>query len=92
MDTEIRQRNKCDTFRQRIGGALNRMQGDGMLNRYDIDELQYVADLWTHLLSAASCYTVGGSFAKRDIITLLLDLYSLKQVTRELVVEACLQL
>ena len=92
VDTEVRHRNKRATFRQRVGAALQRMQGDGLLNRYDIDELQYVADLWSHLLSASSCYSVGGVFAKRDIITYLLELYSLHQISRELVVEACLQL
>ena len=59
---------------------------------YDINEVQYVADLCSHLLSADSCYSVRGVFAKRDIITLLIELYSLYQIARELVVEACLQL
>ena len=92
VDTELRHRSRRATFRQRVGDALHRMKGDGLLNSYDIDEIQYVADLWSHLLSAASCYSVGDVFAKRDIITYLLELYSLHQISRELVVEACLQL
>ena len=91
VDTETRQ-SKCTTFQQRISESLDRMRGDGLLNHHDIAELQHVTNLWSHLLAAASCYTVGCAFAKRDVITLLLELYSLKQLTSDLFVEACLQL
>lgn len=91
VDTETRQ-SKCATFRQRIEESLHRMRGDGLLSHHDITELQYVADLWMQLTTAASCYTIGCTFAKRDVITLLLELYSLKQVTTDLFIEACLQL
>ena len=91
VDTETRQ-SKYTTFRQRIEESLERMHGDGLLNDYDIKELQYVADLWMQLLTTTSCYSVGCAFVKRDIITLLLELYSLKQVTSDLFIEVCLQL
>ena len=91
VDTESRQ-TKCTAFRRSIDCALHRMLGDGLLNQYDINELQYVAGLWSELLSATSCYTVGCSFAKRAVITLLLELYTLKQVNSELFIDACVQL
>ena len=91
VDTESRQK-KSTTFRQDIGGALHRMSGDGLLNQHDINELQYVADLWSKLLTATSCYVMGCCLAKRVVITLLLELYTLKQITTDLFVESCLQL
>jgi len=91
VDTESRQK-KCTTFRQDIGCALHRMSGDGLLNQHDINELQYVADLWSKLLTATSCYAMGCCLAKRVVITLLLELYTLKQITTDLFVESCLQL
>ena len=91
VDTESRQK-KSTTFRQDIGSALHRMIGDGLLTQHDINELQYVADLWSKLLTATSCYAMGCCLAKRAVITLLLELYTLKQITTDLFVESCLQL
>ena len=42
------------------------------------------------LLNAVSCYGVGCEFFKRDIITLLLELYSVKQITSSLSIVTCL--
>ena len=92
LDVEIHHRTRCATFNQKVTGALHRMHVDGVLNRYDIDEIKRVSGLWSQLLSASSCYTLGGGFAKRDIITLLLELYSLHQISRDLVVDTCLKL
>ena len=91
VDTESRQK-KCTTFRQDIGCALHRMSGDGLLNQHDINELQYVADVWSKLLTATSCYAMGSCLAKRIVITLLLELHTLKQISTDLFVESCLQL
>ena len=92
LEVEVQHRTRCAPFNQRVSGALHRMQADGLLNRYDINEIQRVAELWSQLLSASSCYTLGGEFAKGDIITLLLELYSLHQISRDLVVDTCLRL
>ena len=91
LDAES-QHHKSSSFRQNIEEALHRQQLDGLLNHQDITELRYVADLWTNLLNATSCYTVGCVFVKRDIITVLLELYTLKQISSSLFIESCLQL
>ena len=92
LDVESRCNNKADTFRQTIEESLKRQQLDGFLNHHDISELRYIADLWTNLLQATSCYTVGCTFVKRDIITYLLELYSLGQINKSLFIETCLKL
>ena len=90
LDVESRHSKSAD-FRQRIEESLIRQQKDGLLSYYDLDELRYVADLWKNLLDATSCYAVGCA-VKKDIITSLLDLHSLKQITSSVFVNACLKL
>ena len=71
-------------FQQTIEESLRRQQLDGFLTAHDITELRYIIDLWVNLLNATSCYTVGCVFVKRDIISYLLELYSLRQVVYSL--------
>ena len=92
LDVESRCNNKATSFRQTIEESLRRQQLHGFLNHHDISELRYIADLWTNLLQAASCYTVGCTFVKRDIVTYLLELYSLGQINKSLFIETCLKL
>ena len=90
LDTESRLCKSAD-FRQQIEESLIRQQKDGFLSKYDLQEIRYVADLWKNLLDATSCYAVGCA-VQRDIITSLLDLHSLKQITRSAFIDACLKL
>ena len=92
LDVESRCNNKTATFRQTIEESLRRQQLHGFLNHHDLSELRYIADLWTNLLQAASCYTIGCTFVKRDIITYLLELHSLGQINKSLFIETCLKL
>ena len=91
LDTESRGATSED-FRETIDESLRRQHLDGFLTAHDIIELQYIADLWGNLLNATSCYTVGCVFVKRDKITYLLELYSLRQITSILFIETCLKL
>ena len=92
LDVESRCNNKAASFRQTIEDSLRRQQLDGFLNHHDVSELRYIADLWMNLLQATSCYTIGCTFVKRDIITYLLELYSLGQINKNLFIETCLKL
>ena len=84
--------NKVDSFRQTIEQSLQRQQLDGFLNHQDVSELRYITDLWSNLLQAISCYTVGCASIKRDIITYLLELHVLGQINSNLFIETCLKL
>ena len=92
LDVESRCNNKAATFRQTIEESLKRQQLDGFLSYHDLSELRYIADLWTNLLQTTSCYTIGCTFVKRDIITYLLELHSLGQINKSLFIETCLKL
>ena len=92
LDVEVRH-SKTANLRENIEDSLRRQQQpDGFLNDQDIDELRYIADLWTNLLNSISSYTIGCEFVKRDIITFLLELYKLRQITDCLFIETCLKL
>ena len=66
-------------------------QLDGFLSIRDLGELRYTTDLWVELLNSLSSYLVGCVFL-RSVISLLLKLYSLKQISEELFIETCLKL
>ena len=87
-DKEEEKAEETDVW-QEIADALNNWTQrilDSEIRRAarDLTELRYIADLWTNLLNATSCYAVGCVFVKRDIITYLLELYLLRQITSSL--------
>ena len=79
-------------FREKIEASLHRQQLDGFLNHQDIAELRYIADLWAKLLNSISSYAIGCEFVKRDIVTSLLGLHKLRQITDGLFIKTCLKL
>ena len=91
LDTESRY-EKTRSYREAIEDSLRRQQLDGFLNHQDIAELSYIGDLWINLLNCISSYTIGCEFVKQDIITYLLELHKVRQVTETLFIETCLRL
>ena len=83
---------KSEDFRHAIETSLYRQQLDGFLSDHDAAELRYITYLWVQLLNSLSSYLVGCEFRKRKIITLLLELYSMKQISENLFIETCLKL
>jgi hypothetical protein len=91
LDAEARH-SKTVNFYQRVEESLTRQQQDGLLSVNELAELRYIANLWWHLLHTSSYYTAGCNFLKKDIIELLLDLYSVRQITRGVFLDSCLKL
>ena len=89
VDAESRYESTA-TFREKIEASLRRQQLDGFLNHQDISELRYIANIWVNYCT--SSYTIGCEFVKRDIVTYLLELYNLRQITDCLFIETCLRL
>ena len=79
-------------FRSGIENSLYRLQLDGFLSTHDVGELRYITDLWVELLNSLSSYLMGCIFLKGNIISLLLKLYSTKQISEELFIKTCLNL
>ena len=91
LDSESRY-DKSRSYRESVEASLRRQQLDGFLNHQDVAELRYIADLWTNLLNCISSYTIGCEFVKQDIITYLLELHKVRQITDSLFIETCLRL
>ena len=79
-------------FRSGIENSIYRLQLDGFLSTHDVGELRYTTDLWVELLNSLSSYLMGCVFLKRNIISLLLKLYSVKQISEELFIQTCVNL
>ena len=79
-------------LRSDIENSIYRLQLDGFLSTYDVGELRYTTDLWVELLNSLSSYLMGCIFLKKNIISLLLKLYSAKQISEEIFIETCIKL
>ena len=79
-------------LRSDIENSIYRLQLDGFLSTHDVGELRYTTDLWVELLNSLSSYLMGCVFLKRNIISLLLKLYSVKQISEEIFIDSCLKL
>jgi len=79
-------------LRSDIENSIYRLQLDGFLSTHDVGELRYTTDLWVELLNSLSSYLMGCVFLKRNIISLLLKLYSVKQISEELFIQTCVNL
>ena len=66
------------------------MKIDGLLSSNEFDELTKVGKLWHELIELSYCYHTGSGSSKKRIIELLLELYSLKQITKEVFVNTCI--
>ena len=91
LDAESRYRRSM-SFRDQIEESLKRQEKDGFLNPHDLAELRYIADLWTKLLNTISYHAIGCEIVKRNVMMLLLELYSLKQIDSDLFIDICLTL
>ena len=91
IDAESLQARSTD-FRSGVENSLYRLQLDGFLSSHDVSELRYITELWVELLNSLSSYLMGCVFLKRNIISLLLKLYSVKQISEEIFIDTCLKL
>ena len=80
-----------DIWSEKIKESLGKQLQDGLLSYYEYIDLEYVGRVWTGLLSKLNTYNLGSTCNKKDIFTLLLELYDLKQISKELFVESMLQ-
>ena len=79
-------------FRSSIENSIYRQQLDGFLSTHDVGELRYTTDLWVELLNLLTSYLMGCVFLKKNIISLLLKLHSIKQISEEIFIDTCLEL
>ena len=91
LDVESKIKGVTD-LRQSIIDSLQRQVVDGLLSEQDSVELEYVADLWINLYKTFLCRCIGTDFTDRDVFTYLLELFTLKQISKEFFIRVALQL
>lgn len=91
VDIESRFTSNAQTIgiEQRIERSIHRMLEDGLLNICDAGELRFVGDSWMRLINAYSCYSIGCTTYKHDIYSSLLDLFTAKQISKDLFICIC---
>ena len=91
LDVETKIKRVTD-FRETLVGDLHRKVEDSIISEQDSVEFEYITDLWLNLYKSFLCCSTGADFADRDVITYLLELYGLKQISKELCVQIVLEL
>ena len=91
LDVETKVKRVTD-FRETIVADLHRKIQDGVISEQDSLEFEYITDLWSNLYKSFLCRSAGADFADRDVITYLIELYGLKQISKELFVQIVLDL
>ena len=79
-------------FHQRVNDSLQRQLLDGLISCQDVKELEYTADLWQKLHMSFNCKVLGCQYSSEDILTFLLELYSLKQISKGFFLRVALKL
>ena len=91
IDAESRIK-KTQDIRKSVLDSLNRQVLDGLISEQDSIELEYICDLWLNLYRSFLCKSSGADFADRDVLTYLLELYTLKQISKNFVINIALEL
>ena len=86
VDTEF---SRTSDLQQLIGESLQRQLLDGLLSDWEVNELKYVGGLWADLSNTVSCYSLGARGLKGRLISILLELYSMKQIDRLMFIDIC---
>ena len=91
LDVETKVKRVTD-FRETIVADLHRKIQDGVISEQDSLEFEYITDLWANLYKSFLCRSAGTDFTDHDVVTYLIKLYGLKQISKELFVQIVLDL
>ena len=83
---------KSQNLKNVIDESLEKMRMDGLLTYIKYEELKSMGNLWYELDEQIICYCMGTESNKRRIIEILLEMYTLKQVSCDLFLNIIMQL
>ena len=89
VETKIR---RVADFQETLVADLRRKVDASIISEQDSIEFEYIADLWLNLYKSFTCRSAGATFADRDVINYLIELYEVKQISKELFVQIVLEL
>ena len=75
-----------------VQDSLSKQIIDGLISEQDSIELEYTCDLWINLYKTFVCKSSGVDFSDREVLTYLLELYSLKQISKKFFINTALEL
>ena len=91
VDTESRIK-KTQDLRKSVLDSLNRQVLDGLISESDSRELLYTCDLWINLYKSFLLKFAGVEFSDQDVLTYLLELFYLKQISKNFFISIALEL
>ena len=83
---------RIEDSHENIFTNLQRKVDAGIISEQDSIEFEYVADLLLNLYKSFICRSTGATFADRDVINYLIELYKVTPISKELFVEITLEL
>ena len=91
VDAESRIK-KTQDIRKDVQDSLNRQVLDGLISEQDSIELEYTCNLWINLYKTFLLKSAAVEFSDQDVLTYLLELYSLKQISKKFFINIALEL
>ena len=79
-------------LKKKITESLSRQLEDGLISYHEYVDMQYIGGIWIKLLLLIKSYNLGCTSIKKDIESLLTELFELKQISKNLLIETILQL
>ena len=83
---------KMQDIRKSVLDSLNRQVLDELISEQDSIELEHTCDLWINLYKSFLLKSAGVEFSDQDVLTYLLELYSLKQISKKFFINIALEL
>ena len=81
---------RTSDLKKKINESLSGQLRDGLLSYYEYADLEYIGGVWLKLLLLINSYNLGCVSIKKDIASLLVELFELKQIQRSLFIETLL--
>ena len=83
---------RTSDLKKKITESLSRQLQDGLISYHEYVDMEYIGGIWIKLLQLIKSYNLGCASIKKDIASLLVELFELKQIQRSLLIETILQL
>ena len=83
---------RTSALKKKITESLSRQLQDGLISYHEYVDMEYIGGIWIKLLQLIKSYNLGCASIKKDIASLLVELFELKQIQRSLLTEIILQL
>ena len=75
-----------------INESLSRQLQEGVLNQYEYAELEYITRLWIKYKNSFNLYKLGCNGSKKEILMVLLELFELKQISKDILINTLMKL